>query len=809
MSLEIALQNAISGLQVSKQSLQVISNNIANVNTEGYTRKIIEQTARVIEGQGYGVEISRLKRSVDEGVLRQLRTEQGTVAKLDIKQQFLKQVNSLFGKPEDNDSIVHELSDLAAQFDSLGISPETEANQYLTVKAAQDVTLKFKNMSDQIQRLRSDANEQISSQIKEFNEKMDLVVSLNSQIIEFISSGVSQVELEDQRDQALNRMSDIMDIKYFEKGDGSVTVFTRGGQTLIDGQKQEITYNRPSSMVPTLEYTSTDAVNYIIPSQTGYPVGGIPGIFVGDQIASQDITDAIGSGSLKGLLDMRDDKLPSLQSQIDELAEKLKDELNSVHNTGSGFPPVVGFTGDRYVASATTLEASGMVRIGVLDEDGNLQNESVLDLSSYATVGALVTALDAITNVSASINSSGRLTLSADNNNRIAINELTSDISAAGDLSKGFSDFFGLNNFYTSSETFARYRTDMVSSSSGVAATTGGTLQFTASGVNTTVNYANNSSLDTLASNINANATLSAAGITAEVVADGDGFRLQINDTQGDEFAITETASGTALTELNPRADYRGLSNRLSVRSDIAGNSYFVSRGTLQSNTFNSSGTTITSTSAALSAGGVSAGGTLTFTLSSSSSATINYATTDSLDDVMTAINSNTTLSAAGISAEIVVSGSNYSLKIVDAQSDNFWIADSQPTNGLGVSTTQGVSVGDGSVAAAIADKFNDNITFLAAPAKGGGLARTDNSFTDYAASILSFNAAQTDATTREFTFRENLTNELYSKNAAISSVNMDEELSNLIIYEQAYLAASRMITTTVELYKALTEMVG
>ena len=150
MSLEIALQNAISGLQVSKQSLQVISNNIANVNTEGYTRKIIEQTARVIEGQGYGVEISRLKRSVDEGVLRQLRTEQGTVAKLDIKQQFLKQVNSLFGKPEDNDSIVHELSDLAAQFDSLGISPETEANQYLTVKAAQDVTVKFKNMSDQI-----------------------------------------------------------------------------------------------------------------------------------------------------------------------------------------------------------------------------------------------------------------------------------------------------------------------------------------------------------------------------------------------------------------------------------------------------------------------------------------------------------------------------------------------------------------------------------------------------------------------------------------------------------------------------------
>ena len=48
MSLEVTLQNAISGLQTAKQSLQVISNNVANVNTEGYTRKIIEPTSRVI-----------------------------------------------------------------------------------------------------------------------------------------------------------------------------------------------------------------------------------------------------------------------------------------------------------------------------------------------------------------------------------------------------------------------------------------------------------------------------------------------------------------------------------------------------------------------------------------------------------------------------------------------------------------------------------------------------------------------------------------------------------------------------------------
>jgi flagellar hook-associated protein 1 FlgK len=816
MSLEIALQNAISGLQTSKQSLQVISNNIANVNTPGYTRKIVEQTARVIEGQGYGVEISRIKRSVDEGVLRQLRTESGGVERLTIKQAFLQQVNSLFGKPEDNDSIVHEIADLGAQFDSLAISPETESNQYLTVKAAGDVALKLKNMSDQIQRLRSDANLKLQEQIKEFNEKMDLVVSLNSQIIEFTASNISSAESEDQRDQALDRMSELMDIKYFEKGDGSLTVFTAGGQTLIDGQAQHLTYNRPSGVVPTLEYTPTKAVNYIIPGQDGYPVGGIPGIFVGEQIKSQDITSSIGSGSIKGLIEMRDNELPSIQAQIDELAEKLKDGINTVHNKGAGFPPVVGMTGDRYVTSNMALSpatnddnASGIVRIAVVNEAGALQNDTIFDLSDYDTVGDLVTAINAMTNVTASINSTGRLVISAENNNRLAINELTSDISAAGDLGKGFSDFFGLNNFYQSNQNFSRYRSDLVTSASGSAVTTGGTLQFTMGAATASVNYTSGDSLDDIATAINAVAALATtAEITAEVIADGAGFRLQIIDAQGDEFTMVETAGGSLLEDLNPRADYRGISNRLSVREDIAGNSFYVSRGALQSSTFESTLTGVTDPTANIGAGSA---GTLTFTIADGTTTTVAYnGAADSLEDIVTAINSNSTLAANSITAEIIVSGTDYSLRIKDAQSDNFWIDDSDTTAPtLGIETTQGVSVGDGSVAAALADAFSQSNTFLASPARGGGLARTDATFSDYGASILSFNAAQTDAITRENTFRQNLTAELFSKNSSISSVNMDEELSNLIIYEQAYLAASRMITTTQELYKALVEMLG
>ena len=106
-----------------------------------------------------------------------------------------------------------------------------------------------------------------------------------------------------------------------------------------------------------------------------------------------------------------------------------------------------------------------------------------------------------------------------------------------------------------------------------------------------------------------------------------------------------------------------------------------------------------------------------------------------------------------------------------------------------------------------IAAEFEKDITFLAAPADGGGLAQTTNTFTNYASSILSANSEQISAVGRDLNFQEQLTNELYSKHTSMSGVNMDEELANMVIIEQSYLAAARIITTTNELFKVLTRM--
>jgi len=86
VSLELTLQSAISGMQTSKTALQTISNNIANVNTEDYTRKIVEQKSRTFDGKGYGVEIGAITRRVNQGVIKQMRNEMGTLENVSVKQ---------------------------------------------------------------------------------------------------------------------------------------------------------------------------------------------------------------------------------------------------------------------------------------------------------------------------------------------------------------------------------------------------------------------------------------------------------------------------------------------------------------------------------------------------------------------------------------------------------------------------------------------------------------------------------------------------------------------------------------------------
>lgn len=119
MSLNIALYNAISGLQANSRGLDVTAQNVANVNTEGYSRKTVQQQSRVIQGQGAGVEISNVSREVNEFMIRQLRDGITNLGDAEVKEEFYTRMQEMFGTLASDSSIGFGLAELGVRFQAL------------------------------------------------------------------------------------------------------------------------------------------------------------------------------------------------------------------------------------------------------------------------------------------------------------------------------------------------------------------------------------------------------------------------------------------------------------------------------------------------------------------------------------------------------------------------------------------------------------------------------------------------------------------------------------------------------------------
>src|SRR5438105_1003683 len=110
MSLTLALNSAITGLSTAQAGLDVISSNIANVNTEGYTRKIFDQNTLVLAGQGAGVQIGQIQNSVDQNLLQSLRKERSDLGNYTVLDNYLSQIQDTFGSTASQSSMAAQIN---------------------------------------------------------------------------------------------------------------------------------------------------------------------------------------------------------------------------------------------------------------------------------------------------------------------------------------------------------------------------------------------------------------------------------------------------------------------------------------------------------------------------------------------------------------------------------------------------------------------------------------------------------------------------------------------------------------------------
>ncbi len=437
MSLDIARSIAFSGLSAASVQISVTSSNISNADTAGYTRKSANQSSSVTGGVGTGVTVTGITSTVDKLLLKSLVSADSELGAANTTNDYLSSLEKLYGSVSSSDdtssgtSLANSIASLESALSSLASTPGSASLQSNVISMLDDVASQLRETSSGIQKLRSDADQDISSAIDDVNSDLKQIADLNDAIKQTAATGQSTADLEDQRNTALQDLASKMNVSYFTASNGDLQVYTTTGQALVDSSAHTISYTAAAKVTASTTYAAGS-------SSSGFSAITVNGV---------DITSQITGGDIGALIKLRDDTLPDAQSQLDQLATQLSSAMNGVSNSASSVPAPTSLTGTTAVASSSGLSATGTVRIAVTDQSGSLVSYGDLDLSSYATVGDLVTAINGISGVSASVDADGHLSISATGSgNGVAINQMTSAVGSSGE---GFSQYFGLNDLVT------------------------------------------------------------------------------------------------------------------------------------------------------------------------------------------------------------------------------------------------------------------------------------------------------------------------------------------------------------------------
>jgi flagellar hook-associated protein FlgK len=368
MTLSLALTNALSGLNINQQSLSILSQNIANANTQGYVRKTINQTAVYIDGRGAGVAIEDVGRKVDEYLLRSMRLQGAVVGRNTVANDYAARTQLLLGKPGSQNSLPNYLNGFFNATQSLAQTPENTTLRVGLTNDAATLTREVRTLANSLQDMRLSAENEITQSIGAVNRILRDLRSLNATIINESVLGKNVGELKDKRDEALRQLSQYMDIDTYVKGSNEINVFTSSGASLLDDNAYQLVYNPQSSIGAFTGNANFSSIQVYRLDDSGALTGSPVALTTSGP--SSQVVSALTGGKLRGLLDMRDKEIPALLSQLDRFTAGLRDEFNRVHNSGTGFPGANSLSGTQLVNASNYSNWSGSIRMAVLDSNG-------------------------------------------------------------------------------------------------------------------------------------------------------------------------------------------------------------------------------------------------------------------------------------------------------------------------------------------------------------------------------------------------------------------------------------------------------
>jgi flagellar hook-associated protein 1 FlgK len=300
------LNLAREALMAQQRGIHVTGHNIANVNTPGYTRQRLILTANAVTVDsriklGLGVKSDSVVQYFDRLTTKHINQRTSELSKYESKQSILEYLQGIFNE-ESGNGLNKTLEDFWNAWQDLADNPGGIAERTALLQKTNNMCHRFYALYNGLVQTKDEMNTNLKISVNELNTLTEQVASLNERIVASEASGTTANDLRDQRINAIEKMSQLVDTTYIESDNGSMMVLTTSGIPLVDGNESwEL-------------------------NQEGNNIywNNIP----------TDISNRLSGGKIGAWMDLRDEIIPQYMADLDELAGTMISQVNGLHYGG-------------------------------------------------------------------------------------------------------------------------------------------------------------------------------------------------------------------------------------------------------------------------------------------------------------------------------------------------------------------------------------------------------------------------------------------------------------------------------------------
>jgi flagellar hook-associated protein 1 len=361
MSVTSIMNIAKNALFAQQTALQVVANNVANINTEGYARQeaVLTEEKAVMTDMGMflgnGVAVTNVMSHYNKYLETSIARENTTLEEQKTNRQYFSRVESILD--ENNTHLTSNITSFFNAWQDLSTDPLSLTAKTSVAKEGANLAGTVRSIFGELKNMQFEANSNVAQKVTDANNILHSISQLNSQIYTAGSSGLGVAEFVNQRTQLVKELSGMLDVQSFQDQDSGITIMTTDGKTLID---RETVFELGVSSRP------GDGL-FNITMATG-------------PAASIDITDSITSGSLRALVDLRDTHIKGFMDSMNDLAQSVMTEVNNFHRSGytSSGATGINFFDDVSFNFAESLDLSDEIKA----DPGNIATSSSADNTS-------------------------------------------------------------------------------------------------------------------------------------------------------------------------------------------------------------------------------------------------------------------------------------------------------------------------------------------------------------------------------------------------------------------------------------------